>query len=369
MEHTLPKAVLYCQNGKSDKEYRIEINAEGDAYRVRYAFGRRDSSLKEGVKTETPVSLETAKAIFEKLLQEKVAKGYAIAEISALKTVKLDDGKHEAWKGGFLPQLLNAIDANEVPAIINDPAYGMQEKMDGERRSAVILQEGEVIGLNRRAMMVRLPVTVSTELSSMYRQFAPCIVDGEMIGEMFYLFDIIRYENDDFDLPVNETVAQRYLNLAGYFCEKSQSVKIVTLFSDSADKEKLYQKCRQDGREGVVFKKLTAVFTPGRPNSGGDWLKFKFVATASCVVLGVNRQRSVAVGMCDSNGAMVNVGNVTIPPNHRVPSVAAIVEVRYLYAFKNGCLFQPVYLGERFDVEPDVIDQLKWKMQKSVIGW
>ncbi|MEA3189292.1 MAG: bifunctional non-ous end joining protein LigD, partial [Chthoniobacter sp.] len=43
--------------------------------------------------------------------------------------------------------------------------------------------------------------------------------------------------------------------------------------------------------------------------------------------------------------------NVTIPANHRIPGVGVIVEVRYLYAFKeSGSVFQPVYLGERNDV-------------------
>jgi bifunctional non-homologous end joining protein LigD len=44
------------------------------------------------------------------------------------------------------------------------------------------------------------------------------------------------------------------------------------------------------------------------------------------------------------------VGNVTIPPNHTVPANGSIVEVRYLYAFPGGSVFQPVYLGQRDDV-------------------
>lgn len=38
-------------------------------------------------------------------------------------------------------------------------------------------------------------------------------------------------------------------------------------------------------REGVVFMEVDAPFTPGRPNSGGTMLKYKFFENASPVVI------------------------------------------------------------------------------------
>ena len=57
------------------------------------------------------------------------------------------------------------------------------------------------------------------------------------------------------------------------------------------------------------------------------------------------------------------VGNVTIPANHKMPTKGALVELRYLYAFREGCLYQPLYLGERDDVERAAcsVSQLKYK--------
>ena len=111
-----------------------------------------------------------------------------------------------------------------------------------------------------------------------------------------------------------------------------------------------------------MFKQLSAPYTPGRPNSGGSQLKHKFVATLSAVVAKVNVQRSVQLRLLNHEGWQV-VGNVTIPPNHSIPGVGAIVEVRYLYAYPDGSLFQPVYLGERSDVgvEECVVSQLQFK--------
>ncbi len=111
-----------------------------------------------------------------------------------------------------------------------------------------------------------------------------------------------------------------------------------------------------------MFKRWDAPYTAGRPNSGGPQFKHKFVTTCSAVVTTVNRQRSVGVSLLSTAG-WESVGNVTIPANQDVPEVGAVVEVRYLYAAVGGALFQPVYLGERTDVEAHecVTAQLKFK--------
>ena len=46
-----------------------------------------------------------------------------------------------------------------------------------------------------------------------------------------------------------------------------------------------------------------------------------------------------------------NLGFVTIPVNYNVPAVGALIEVEYLYAYPNGALAQPVYRGERDDLD------------------
>ena len=59
----------------------------------------------------------------------------------------------------------------------------------------------------------------------------------------------------------------------------------------------------------------------------------------------------------------MKLGSVTIPANHVIPAAGAIVEVRYLYAYPGGSLFQPVYAGERTDQALEACDtaQLKYK--------
>ena len=125
----------------------------------------------------------------------------------------------------------------------------------------------------------------------------------------------------------------------------------------------MFDRLKAEGREGVVFKNITAPYTPGRPASGGTQLKHKFCETASFVVGKVNAKRSVSL-LLNNDSGLVDAGNVTIPPNHDIPQSGDVVECRYLYAFKeSGCIFQPVYLGTRDDITADecVVSQLKFK--------
>jgi bifunctional non-homologous end joining protein LigD len=92
-------------------------------------------------------------------------------------------------------------------------------------------------------------------------------------------------------------------------------------------------------------------------------LKHKFYATLSAIVGTINARRSIEIKLFKDK-RLVSAGNVTIPANHAIPTMGQVVEVRYLYAFKeSGCVYQPVYLGLRSDVLQTecVVRQLKFK--------
>lgn len=145
-------------------------------------------------------------------------------------------------------------------------------------------------------------------------------------------------------------------------------LELAGLAPDKTSKRTLYDELRNKKAEGIVFKRKDAMYTAGRPASGGSQVKFKFVETASCLVVGVNRtKRSVRLGLYD--GALsVEVGNVTVYPNQDIPMPGSIVEVKYLYYFPGGSLYQPVLLGVRDDLDPSacVLSQLKVKQSKEV---
>ena len=68
---------LVFQEGNSNKEYHIQLEKSGDGHVVNFQYGRICNALQSGTKTPTPVSLEEAEKIFNKLEKEKRAKGYS----------------------------------------------------------------------------------------------------------------------------------------------------------------------------------------------------------------------------------------------------------------------------------------------------
>ena len=54
-----------------------------------------------------------------------------------------------------------------------------------------------------------------------------------------------------------------------------------------------------------------------------------------------------------------------IPPNKDVPVAGKdIVEIQYLYAYKKGSLYQPIYIDPRNDIDEEcTIKQLKYKSE------
>lgn len=194
------------------------------------------------------------------------------------------------------------------------------------------------------------------------------VLDGELVDQTYHIFDILKY--NDIDLTgahyENRYQVAKSLHKVGILDLATHlGVYLTVSYTafDTDEKQALFEEAKQRGAEGIVIKHKDAPYTVGRPNSGGDQLKCKFYDTASCIVEGVNRQRSISLYVYNDQKQKVQVGNCTIPPNHQIPSPEDVVEIRYLYAYENGCLYQPVYLGKREDIDTEecLTKQLKYK--------
>jgi bifunctional non-homologous end joining protein LigD len=353
----MEQITLYFKQGGSDKVYQASIEPSADKFVVNFAFGRRGTTLQTGTKTQSPVNLERAKAIYDKLVQEKKSKGYTPGEDGT----PYQHTDKEQRVTGFLPQLLNFIEEDQVTQFMNNPAYVMQEKFDGQRM--LIRKEGAAIdGINRKGLMCGIPSILVKEVKLIP---GDCVIDGECIGEVFWVFDILGIHGTDIR---SQPYRNRLFALMQIISGDFGFIKLVDNAIDENEQIAMLEKLRRERREGVVFKHLDAPYTPGRPNSGGTQFKHKFYATASFIVGKANEKRSIALKLLNGK-CFANAGNVTIPPNHQVPKVGAVVEVRYLYAFReSGVIYQPVYLGERNDIDPGncLVTQLKYKADERV---
>ncbi len=332
---------LYFREGPSDKVYQVSIKPAGEGFVVQIAYGRRGSTLMAGAKTQMPVDYETAKRIFEKLVREKTAKGYTPG----------GDGtpfQHTAADprvSGYLPQLLNSIEESEVPKYIRDPQWCLQEKFDG-RRMLIARKGATVQGINRKGLCVGLPETVAAEILKIQDDI---VLDGEAVDDHFIAFDVLELDGEDCrPKPLRE----RYPLLHHLLPSGNGPLRIAPTWTGETGKARALDILQSTEREGAVFKDLDAPYTSGRPTTGGSQVKFKFHKTLSAVVRELNQQRSVGLELLYPDGWRT-CGNVGIPANHTVPPIGSVVEVRFLYAHRSsGCLFQPVYLGLRSDIDP-----------------
>lgn len=347
---------LYFKQGGSDKVYHATLEAKDGGYVVNFAYGRRDSTLTTGTKTSQPAKYETAKKVYDKLVKEKQAKGYTAGQ----------DGtpyRHtpkESRSTGVLPQLLNAIDESQAEKYLTNDAWWMQEKFDGKR--VLIRKDGnQVAGINRNGLVIDLPSSIEDAIGKLDTK--ACLLDGECVGEVYHAFDLLEeaslnlreqpyHERYDFLVNLIDTCAANELRYA--------DVAVST-----GAKQAMLERLRGQQKEGVVFKHKDAPYTVGRPASGGPQLKLKFYATASCIVAGTNgSKRSVMLDLIeDDDTNRVHVGNVTIPPNQPIPKKGQVLEVRYLYAYSGGSLYQPTCLGVRDDIDTGActVNQLKFK--------
>jgi bifunctional non-homologous end joining protein LigD len=237
-----------------------------------------------------------------------------------------------------------------------------QEKHDGWRSMASIDEQAQVTGINRKGLAVSLPLPIAQALGGLPRS----VTDAERVGDVLHVFDLLEFLGRDLR-EQHYLVRLEYLErLREELGSAHPSIRVVSTARTAEEKRTLLERVRKEKGEGLVFKRLDAVYHPGRPASGGPQLKYPFRARASVYVVAHTKgKRSVEVAVRDEQGQEVRIGKVTIPANYDIPSVGEIVEVRYLYAYKGGSLFQPNYLGPRNDVDLSActVKQLKFKSE------
>lgn len=350
---------LYYRSGTSDKVYNVQVDPTTNGrYVVNFQYGRRNGTLAYGTKTPSPVSFGQAMAVYNDLVASKTGKGYTedpsgrpyapapsrrqvrpqtapsqpIVQAPKIPAVKSDGER------AFTPQLLNPITEEQAETYIEDDDYMAQEKKNGQRVSIANDGNGNILGFNKLGKERPLPSEVVNSVPATIKFQA----DGELIGETFWVFDIIDLGGESF----KEISAIERVGMIDLLNFNFKNIKPIQTAKTTEEKRALFLRLKAENAEGIVFKRKDAPYTAGRPSSGGNQFKCKFYKTASVIVTKVNAKRSVAVAVLDY-GDLVEVGNVTIPPNKDIPPEGALIEVRYLYAYKGGSLYQPTYLEDR----------------------
>jgi bifunctional non-homologous end joining protein LigD len=238
----------------------------------------------------------------------------------------------------------------------------MEEKFDG-RRVLVRKRGNQIAGINRTGLTVDLPTSIVEAVKRV--EAGDCLLDGEAVGDVYHAFDLL--QQDGMDLRPSPYAVRYATMIALVDTVPLDSLRFAEASTGTGQKRTMLDKLKREKKEGVVFKDRSARYTPGRPASGGPQLKLKFYATASCLVAGTNgSKRSVKLELMSDN-VKVAVGSVTVPANQAIPPAGSIAEVRYLYAYEGGSLYQPVLLGVRDDIKIDActVGQLKFKSAEA----
>lgn len=329
----------------SDKEYRVQIETVDNAtFAVVGYWGPRGSNLTRTVK-DSDVSAEAADKSFEKIIKGQLKKGYRLEDSSAAPhdVARLTS---EMKDSGLRPQLLNAIERREAVELCCDDAWGAQIKEDGER--TMIRKAGNVVvASNRSGQVTSIVGNIESAFLESDRDF---VIDGELVKGVFYAFDLL--EIDGISLA-QESFIDRFDELRNFVEGESLDSAVivrVALYSNTVDKLRVLEEAELSGLEGLVFKRLSSAYVPGRPTESGDQLKFKFWRELSAIVSGTNGKSSVSLELIDGN-RRVFVGNVTVKANQTKPPVGAIVDVKYLWMVNvGGSLYQPELKKVRNDI-------------------
>ncbi len=353
---------LFFQEGSSDKVYYARVVPAGAAvYDVVVQWGRRGSTLSQGKKA-VKVSLEKAQATLDKLVREKLNKGYE-AMSGTVKPAEvappMGEGSGSKATGvrkrvGRVAQLLNPVEGHEVERLLSDERVVAQQKLDGNRVLCHLV-DGEVLPTNRAGQKTSVSARVLEGLAHLP---SGTVVDGEVVrhdeGEVYWLFDVLEFAGED---VTGASYEERFTRLTDELEPGLvEPVRVLETAQTSAQKRALYERLQQRGAEGIVFKRKDAQYTPGRPASGGTQLKCKFVSAAD-VVLVENAGNAYRMQVYE-RGRLRDVGKVfsgtTNELRAQLDAALArgqrpVAEVRYLYATDDFNLFQPVFVRLRDD--------------------
>lgn len=363
MHNTLENVRLYSKKDGADKEYHLRLVQTDDGFLVEYSNGKRGSNLQHGLRTKTPVTEEVARTEYKRVLASKLKDGYTKDESGEAFSGTDKAGR----KTAFTPQLLVAIDDDQAQAILYHGEHVAQVKHDGERRY-IKLENGEVTAANRDGLQVPVKAEIEAAVLSLQRYGVNHVeLDGEDMRSHFVFFDVLSLNGANLrEMGFTDRYTAASLILKSAFEAAGHNTLIVCSEILSGSNGKLQwsdiQALRARGEEGVCLKERNAPYEAGRPKTQ---YKLKFWESATVRVRSNHpTKRSVGMEVLNSVGDWIGVGNVTIPVNVKdIPAVGSLIEVRYLYAFEGGSLFEPTFDKMRGDLHEAsaVASQLKYK--------
>jgi bifunctional non-homologous end joining protein LigD len=354
----IKEILLFAPSSGGGKEYKVVLTKEqGDTFAVD-SYNGPAGNLRSHTAQGTGLTREEAEKIYLKTFEKKLkGSGSSVYTVTyqhdlensgsgAGPTVTIDPKTIRDVVSPFMAQLLTPLDTDgELRQKLLTGLYVAQLKADGDR--VMCEAKGGVVTFFNRKGQVRVDSrsNIAQAVAALQEDF---FIDGEIVADQYYLFDMLRYRDQDLSPLAYDKRFTLLKKLLQHAEADLRPIKTVLPSAGFEAQWALFQDIKTKGEEGIVLHLACGSHQPGK---GDEHFKFKLTERSTCIVRAVNRQRSVGLAMLDDNGNHVDVGNVTIPANHEIPAVDDLVEVEYIYKYAQGSLVQPIYLGKRLDID------------------
>jgi hypothetical protein len=132
------------------------------------------------------VPYEEAKRIYDRVLREKMGKGYQLAQATTNGDSPISVGLPACKEhSGHIPELLTPIEEPEALRLAEDVSWWFQQKFDG-RRLAVQKADGKYSGINKLSQIIPIDSRLAESLELV--QAKGFLADGEITDSHFYIW-------------------------------------------------------------------------------------------------------------------------------------------------------------------------------------
>lgn len=232
--------------------------------------------------------------------------------------------------------------SQSLDSLLDNDAWGAQEKSDGHR-VVVRCEPGRKVQVYNRAGQPRQHVIPAFMIEAFTKVPFTATFDGELVGTngdaFLWLFDLPAAGSHVG--PTNEYQFRHEVLTTFMEAWGPSRIDVLPLAVGSAAKRALLGWVEDEGREGLVFKRLNSRYMHGRRSP--NWVKHKLRQDGDVIVLdkGVGGRDNLVLGAYD-DGKLVEVGHCTAL-NGDGPSISKgdVIIVNYVHFSKGGRLVQP----------------------------
>lgn len=258
------------------------------------------------------------------------------------------------------PTLCSPITLETLLRLAEDPRWSCSQKVDGTRLLAVV-EQGKVTGYSRKGEKTIVPSVIAKALSGRLPE-GRFVLDGELLGNEYVVFDLIEAgDNDGYLIGSRCPYNHRLLALQNLalLTKWDKPLLLLPVAQTTVEKLTLIKRVEESRCEGVVARLNAGTYQEGKRSK--DVVKWKRRRSIDCVLNEGTQGKANFTLVLFDNGNEVEVGAISsLTGDGPRLKVGDVVTVDYAGASESGQLIQPVTPMKRTDKDPVEcgIDQL-----------